>query len=371
MHPLIYDKSSRFGERSFYHLNQLITPRSWRDGVDPDPRLRSRAVGRDAAGQGQAAGHAAARACCCYTANEAYLVPTLLSASQLRRGTPREVADIVVVCFGPVNDATAAAAAFCAREGIRFIPVPTALLGGAPMMCARFFLCDVLEPDYRDIVYLDGDTQVAGSLEPLLAHPVGPGEILAAPDPMAVMIDSRAAPWPARRAYFEQLGVPRHRHGVYFNSGVLRFHRDGWQALSRDCLKLVAKRGVSFEFHDQDALNIVAGGSHRPISFRWNFPPFFMNFGADAAIAPRVYHFMSNPRPWQGAFAPWGRAWHAPYLALVADNPALARFMPRIGPLRAVKYAAQQRFKRHRESRQWGVPAIRQRIADMEAVAVV
>lgn len=310
-------------------------------------------------------------ACCCYTVDEAYLLPTLLSASQLRRSLPRSAADVVVVCFGDPTDVTRAAAAFGAREGIRFLLVPTAVLDGAPMICARFHLCDLLEPHYRDVVYLDGDTQVAGSLEPLLAHAIAPGEILAAPDPMAVMIHSAEAPWPARRDYFERLGVPLHRHGAYFNSGVMRFRRDDWQELSRECLKLCAERGASFEFRDQDALNIVVGDRHRPLSFRWNFPPFFMNFGAEAAIAPRVYHFMSNPRPWHGAFAPWGRAWHEPYVAFLADNPALARSLKRIGPLHALKYAAQQRFKRHLEARQWGVPAVRQRIAAMEARAVV
>jgi len=313
----------------------------------------------------------APQACCCYTVNEGYLLPTLLSASQLRRSLPRRAADVAVVCFGPATDVTAAGAEFCAQVEIRFILVPTAHLDGAPMICARFFLSAILEPRYRDIVYLDGDTQVSGSLEPLLVHAVEPGQVLAAPDPMAVMIDSPRAPWPARRAYFERLGMPTHRHGQYFNSGVLRFLRDDWEGLSHDCLKLCAARGSAFEFRDQDALNIVVGNHHRPISFRWNFPPFFMNFGADAAIAPRVYHFMSNPRPWQGAFPPWGRAWHEPYVAFLANNPVFAGSMQRVGRLHAVKYAAQQRFKRHMEARQWGVPAVRQRIADMEARAVV
>lgn len=303
--------------------------------------------------------------------DEGYLLPTLLSASQLRRGTPRPAADIVVVCFGPATELTAAADAFCAREDIRFRLVPTALLDGAPMVCARFFLCGILEPHYQDIVYIDGDTQVSGSLEPLLAHVVGPGEVLAAPDPMAVMIDSEKAPWPARRAYFKSIGVPSRRLDRYFNAGVMRFRREDWADLSRECLKLCAERGSALTFRDQDALNMVVGDGHRPISFRWNFPPFFMNFGAEVAIAPRIYHFMSNPRPWHGAFAPWGQAWHDPYLAFAAENPTLATSMRRMGRLHVAKYTAQQRFKRHMEARQWGVPAVHRRIADMEARAVV
>ena len=313
----------------------------------------------------------AVRRACCYTVDEGYLVPTLLSASQLRRSLPQGSADVVVVCFGPASDITAAAETLCKRDGIGFILVPKAVLEGDPMICARFHLSAILHPDYQDIVYLDGDTQVAGSLEPLLTHAVASGEVLAAPDPMAVMIESDEAPWPARRAYFDRLGMPAHRHARYFNSGILRFRRDDWEALSRECLKLCAERGGDFAFRDQDALNIVVGDRHRSISFRWNFPPFFMNFGAEVAIAPRVYHFMSNPRPWHGAFAPWGPAWHDPYVAFLEDNPALARSLRGIGRLRTVKYSAQQRYKRYVEARRWGVPAVRRRIADLEAAAVV
>ena len=303
--------------------------------------------------------------------DEGYLLPTLLSASQVRGSLPHSVADVVVVCFGPASDLTAAAEAFCVGNSIRFVLVPKAVLGGAPMICARFFLPKILEPHYCDILYLDGDTQVAGSLEPLLAWPVAPGEILAAPDCMAVMIDSDERPWPARRAYFDALGLPGRRHRTYFNSGVLRFRRDDWDALSRDCLKLCAERGDALAFRDQDALNIAVGDRHRAISFRWNFPPFFLNFGAEGSIAPRVYHFMSNPRPWQGAFAPWGRAWHEPYLAFLAENPEFARSVRRFGQLTMVRYVAQQRVKRYREARLWGTPAVRRRIDDMEATAVV
>ena len=326
----------------------------------------------DGTGDGVDAGHGGrvSRACC-YTIDEGYLLPTLLSASQLRASLPRACADVVVICFGTASAATASAETMCERDGILFVRVPREVLGGAPMICARFFLATILPAHYREIVYLDGDTQVAGSLEPLLLHGVASGDILATPDPMAVMIDSPRGAWPARRAYFDRLGLPAHRHDRYFNSGVLRFRRSDWDALSRECLALCAARGDALAFRDQDALNIVVGDHHRPVSFRWNFPPFFMNFGAERAIGPRVYHFMSNPRPWQGAFAPWGRAWHDPYLAFLARNPALAGSLRPTARLRLLKYAAQQRFKRIVEAHQWGAPAVGRRIAAMEAEAVV
>ena len=308
---------------------------------------------------------------CCYTIDEGYLLPTLLSASQLRRSLPTGLADVLVVCFGPVTAATRAAAAFSGEEGIGFLTVPRQVLDGNPMLCARFFLPQLIDPSYRDILYVDGDTQVTGSLAPLLAHPLGSGQVLAVPDPMTVMIGSASGPWPARRAYFRSIGIPDERQGAYFNSGVMRVSRTDWEALSRECLDLCRRSGERFTFRDQDALNLVVGSRAALASFRWNFPPFFMNFGAEDEIRPRLYHFMSNPRPWHGAFAPWGRAWHAPYAALAAARPDLGRSLKPLRGLRVYKYAAQQRLKRFHESRTWGTPAVRARIGALEARAAV
>lgn len=308
---------------------------------------------------------------CCYTIDEGYLLPTLLSASQLRRSLPVELADVLVVCFASETAATRAAAVFCAEAGIGFLAVPRQALDGHPMLCARFLLPRLLGPTYRDILYLDGDTQVAGSLAPLLAHPLGAGRVIAVPDPMTVMIESPRGPWPARRAYFSAIGIPDARHAAYFNSGVVRASRTDWEALGRECLDLCRRRGARFTFPDQDALNLVVGDRVALASFRWNFPPFFLNFGAEADIAPRLYHFMSNPRPWQGAFAPWGKAWHAPYGALAAAWPDLGGALRPLRRARFYKYAAQQRFKRYREARTWGTPAVKARIDASEARAVV
>ena len=313
----------------------------------------------------------AASRVCCYTIDEGYLLPTLLSASQLRRSLPDGLADVLVVCFGDESAATRAAAAFCTDEGLGFLVVSPRVLEGNSMLCARFLLPQLLGPAYRDILYIDGDTQVAGSLAPLLAHPLPPGHVLAVPDPMAVMIESPRGPWPARRAYFRSIGIPDARHGTYFNSGVMRVSRSDWDAVSRECLALCRRQGERFAFRDQDALNLVVGGRAALASFRWNFPPFFMNFGAEASIGPRIVHFMSNPRPWQGAFAPWGRAWHAPYAALAAARPDLARTVAPLRRARFYKYAAQQHLKRLIEARTWGTPAVRARIGALEGRAAV
>lgn len=308
---------------------------------------------------------------CCYTIDEGYLLPTLLSAFQLRRDLPAGIADVVILCFGAPSGATRAAADLCATEGVRFRLEPKAVLDGNPMICARFFLSRLLGGDYTDLLYIDGDTQVAGSLAPLLTHPLAEGRILAVPDPMAVMIASPDGPWPARRAYFRRIGIADRAQERYFNSGVMRFGLSDWDAVSRECLDLCRREGHGFAFRDQDALNLVVGDRGDLASFRWNFPPFFLNFGAERAIRPRLYHFMSNPRPWQGAFRPWGSAWHTPYAALAARHPDLAGTLRPLRAARYGRYVVQQRVKQFRESRIWGAPGVRARIDAMEARASI
>ena len=308
---------------------------------------------------------------CCYTIDQGYLLPTLLSAFQLRRQLPAGVADVIILCFGSANAATRAASELCEAQGVRFRLVPAAILDGNPMICARFFLFPILNGEYADILYVDGDTQVVGSLAPLLEYSVGGGRILAAPDPMALMIASGDGPWPVRRAYFRRIGIPDKAQERYFNSGVMRFPLAEWDAVSRECLNLCRREGADFLFRDQDALNLVVGNRCDLVSFRWNFPPFFLNFGAERTIQPRLYHFMSNPRPWHGAFLPWGSAWHAPYATLAASHPDLAGTLRPMRAVRYCRYVLQQRVKKFRESRVWGTPAVRARIDAMEARAGV
>jgi hypothetical protein len=308
---------------------------------------------------------------CCYTIDEGYLLPTLLSAFQLRRDLPAGIADVVILCFGTQSGATRAATELCAAEGVHFRLVPRAVLDGNPMICARFFLSRLLGGEYAELLYIDGDTQIAGSLAPLLTHPLAAGRVLAVPDPMAVMIASADGPWPARRAYFRQIGIPDCTQERYFNSGVMRFGLSDWDAVSRDCLDLCRREGDGFAFRDQDALNLVVADRCDLASFRWNFPPFFLNFGAEQAIRPRLYHFMSNPRPWQGPFRPWGPAWHAPYVTLAARHPDLAETLRPLRAARYCRYVIQQRVKQFRESRIWGARGVRARIDAMEAQASV
>lgn len=311
------------------------------------------------------------KACFCYTTNNNYMGATVLSALQARRNVSRERADVLILLLGEDDAEAQRFAAVCARHDILFRRIMPGEIDGVPVHCARHFLDRFLEPHYTEIVHVDGDTQIAGSLDPLLDIPLPLGRVLAVPDPMAVMIHHPSRAWQERRAYFRSIGIPEGRLDRYFNSGVFRVNRADAGAMGRECVRLFRQHGAAFRFSEQDGFNIAFGDVVDLISFRWNFPVFFLNGGYEATIQPRLIHFMSNPRPWQGAFVPWGRPAHRVYGELAVAHPELADLLKPLRGLRAVKYRAQQRTKRVIESRTWTRPPVRERVARFEREAAV
>ena len=310
-------------------------------------------------------------ACCCYIINEGYLFPTLVSALQARAAASVDTADIKIFCIGKSTRTVALYREICASHGIDLVSMPSEAIDGMPIMFARFYLSRLLEAKYDSVVYLDGDTQINGSLEPLLAVPLEPGRFLAARDPMSIMIEAPSREWGKRRAYFRSIGLPPDALPRYCNSGVLRFNLRDWGAISLAALAVSATHDHALKFPDQDALNLVFGKDYIPMSYRWNFPIFFLGCGFEDLIEPIVYHFMSNPRPWNGAFQPWGEAWHAPYRRVVEAHPELRRFHRPFRMLRATRYMAQQRIKSLLEGPTWSSDGVRDRIARHEAEAYV
>ena len=311
------------------------------------------------------------KACFCYTTNTNYMGATVLSALQARRHVAVERADVMILLLGNDDAEAKPFAAICAQHGILFRRILPAEIEGAPVQCARHFLDRLIEPHYTDIVHVDGDTQIAGSLDPLLDAPLAPGRVLAVPDPMAVTVHHPNAAGHACRGYFRSIGISEERFDRYFNSGVFRVNRADAGPIGRECVRLYNKHAGRFRYGEQDAFNIAFGEVIDLMSFRWNFPVFFLNGGYETTIEPRLIHFMSNPRPWQGAFGPWGTAAHRVYGDLAAAHPELAGVLKPIRGLKAIKYMAQQRTKRLIESRAWTRPLVRERVARFEREAVV
>ena len=309
--------------------------------------------------------------CCCYVIDSGYLFPTLLSAIQARQATTVERTDIKIICVGHPTDKTCLFQEICEGCGIQLVLVAPEGIDNMPIMFARFFLCRFLDLHYEAVVYLDADTQISETLEPLLDVPLQPGRFLAARDPMSVLIDTPARAWRQRRAYFRSIGIPEQVLHRYCNSGVLRFNRKDWADISRTALGASSNHGHALKFPDQDALNIIFGADYLTMSYKWNFPIFFLNCDFQDFITPRIYHFMSNPRPWDGPFHPWGQKWHTPYLRLIETYPQLIDSHRALSRLNYLKYVVQQRVKYVLESPLWRTPNVRERVLRSESEAYI
>ncbi len=308
--------------------------------------------------------------CIAYTTDEAYLFPTLVSAMQARRHASAAKADVVIFHFSISDRAERDFTAIGAMEQVRLIAVDPRTIEGASPMLARLFLNRFVPAQYDQFLYLDGDVQIQHPIDPLIAADVPPGRFLAANDPMTFMLGDRDGPSRDLAAHLHMIGLD-HRHAEgYFNTGVLRIARAGWDVTGARAWKLVRDSGRPYRFPDQDPLNLVAADARLALSLAWNFPIFMRNARVEPCIRPRILHYMSNPKPWQGVFAPWGAAAFAAYARAVSDHPALAPYSAGLPLQRRVRYHVQQRYKQMLEAWTWGHGHRRKRILRYEAGAL-
>ena len=293
-----------------------------------------------------------------------------MSAIQARAHLSPAKADVLILFIGTDDDIARACASVCSRYDIQFQLVAPAAIDNLAPNFARHFLDRLLDANYVDVMHVDGDTQILASLDPVIDLPLPSGRILAAPDPMAVMIDAPGRAWAARRRYFDSIGIRGDQPGRYVNSGVFRVQRSDLGAIGRECLRICMSQKGKLIFGEQDAFNIAFHRDINLISFKWNFPVFFLNFDY-GPIEPHLYHFMSNPRPWQGAFRPWAPTAHTVYKALIDENPDLK---PLLQPLRRFatgRYLVQQLYKRITEPMTWNTALAKARVQELELQAAV
>ena len=111
-------------------------------------------------------------------------------------------------------------------------------------------------------------------------------------------------------------------------------------------------------FLDQDALNLVAADRQMPMSLAWNFPIFMRNSGVESTMEPIIYHFMSNPKPWHGAFRPWTSDFHRPYVEIIQKYPEIAPYLQTLPNVRRLKYLLQQHYKNQTERLTWALAPV-------------
>ena len=99
------------------------------------------------------------------------------------------------------------------------------------------------------------------------------------------------------------------------------------------------------KYPDQDILNLAVGERCELISNRWNFPGFLIGSPAERVAEPRIVHFMSNPRPWTVAAAPWGARRQQPYKNLLSSHPDLEFLKPARSLRTVMRYQIIQSLK--------------------------
>jgi lipopolysaccharide biosynthesis glycosyltransferase len=286
------------------------------------------------------------QSCVCYIANEGYLFQTLTSALQAKR-LAANTFDIVLVNLtaNPTSE-TDIVSEICEKTGIILITTAPTFLEKLPFVYSRMFIDEFLPEHYTDILYMDGDTQIIQDITPLLQMKLRPGFICGARDPMVFLNKAEALP--------NNLKTEISRFGDdYINAGILRFDRTTWASLSKEALALKYRSTSKPTFEDQTVINTVAQHRIEFASLSWNFPGFIIGYGFEEHINPKIVHFMSDPRPWEGAYAPWGRKWAAPYNDLLQLYPSLQGIQSQYSLHKALAYKIKQTVKSARERRIW------------------
>jgi lipopolysaccharide biosynthesis glycosyltransferase len=306
-------------------------------------------------------------ACCIvFTTDSQYLFPTLVSSMQARRHASPEKAAVIIFCIDMDPHTREVFGPICEREGIDLRSVPSPVIEHQTAMLARLFLNRFVPAQFTQYLYLDGDVQVHGSLDPLIDVEVPPGHFMAANDPITFLLADRGKFSRDLASHMRSLALTEEQAHGYFNSGVLRIAREGWDEIGSRAWQFFQHSGTSRRFPDQDALNVVGLGHRLPLALAWNYPVFFANARVAKQIQPRITHFMSSPKPWQGHFSPWTREACQPYSDALATYPSLRSFHRPMPFRRKCVYALQQQVKRCQEILTWGFSRRRQRVLHYE-----
>jgi lipopolysaccharide biosynthesis glycosyltransferase len=307
---------------------------------------------------------------CCYTVNRTYLFYALVSALQLRSAIAQTEVEILIVCYGSKIDEAEAVESFCRTRQISIKFISEEHLQGFPILCARLFLNDVVPDGCKTIIYLDADTQIHGSIEPLINVDVKGKSMLAAPDLMALIYRHNSSYGREARNHFNKLGLKQERNINYFNSGVIKASITEWVGICHETKILIKKNISKYKYLDQDALNVVVGDSHGQLSLKWNFPGFFIN-AFQSSINPTIYHFMSKPRPYDGNFSFFDKRFHDPYVALCIGHPELRSLYDPAKGLRLMKYKLKGFFKAYSEKAIWESEDLKSNVIQVESSSIV
>ena len=161
-----------------------------------------------------------------------------------------------------------------------------------PIVYARLFLGELLDPEIKRVLYIDADTFVRNPIEKLFAIDMG-GKVIAAvlqPDRMHCLAGTDLK---ARSSF--SLAEP------YFNSGVMLIDLELYRGVDFAAgLAELSQAELAQFYYDQDVLNFVLKGRFLELDARWNLQN---PEPAHEALDPHILHYSSDSRPWW----PWAR----------------------------------------------------------------
>lgn len=244
-----------------------------------------------------------------------YIVPTIGVALAARQHTADPTVEVIVLLTDSPPEEVALLRGVTAPHRIT---VQAARMDGLREMGAeqygpahvsaatmgRLWIAELLDPAIDRFLYLDGDVDITGPLDPLLAMDVPRGGLLAAPDVTWLIRGNWGHLARSKLPYLQALGVAPDR---YFNAGVLLAERAGFRAIGQAAREFFLRNPALCRCQDQSALNAVASGLRGELSLAWNYQTEFM-VTADPrswGVTPNIWHFTGFPKPWQARVFPW------------------------------------------------------------------
>lgn len=299
-----------------------------------------------------------------WATDKGFIVPSLVAASQVRANQATIKPDINIYLSDFTNDEAAILQPVADALEISLIRVSTDILrvnadserlfnrGISPTALMRLAIADILPTTYSNIVYLDGDMQVHGPLDELLAKPPPPGKIAAVAECYVILrdVDGSRRPWVVDQ--LTTLGLTNEKQ--YMNSGMLSFAPSTWPKIAAQALEFFRENSEICPNYDQCALNAVLKGEWLPIHPAYNWHSHFHHLAGPGDFPKRVVHFTTRPKPWQLAQSSWSPLYYFPYKAILNQYPELSRFFSIRNtppPMLYAKYGANTLRRQFRQAR--------------------
>jgi len=184
-------------------------------------------------------------------------------------------------------------------------------------------LAPIIFDDYKFILYVDADIIAINSVSELLRNNV----------PLSVACCVVKEPCDQAKLSCD-VGI---NEGTYFNSGMMYINTEVWNEnnVSQKAYQCLIKKGSSFKYFDQDALNIVLQGNVEFIESKYNKQIKAGHTKADMCFLPSddtvLLHYVGKDKPWQKWNQQRFSCFYKNYLAIspwrdvISKNPTCSR----------------------------------------------